>query len=304
MKRYDQGLAHEHSAGARITYGGDEFVFVEVSAEMQLAANFTVMGIVQELTARKVPGLVEVCPANSSLLLRIDPEIIHPFALADQIKAIEQELASHEQQVIETRIIEVPVWYDDPFTREVGAKFREGYHQDPAGTDLDYAARINGFASPAEFIAAHHQSPWLVSMVGFVAGLPFMYQLVDREHQLEVPKYLSPRTDTPKLTVGHGGCFGCIYSVRGAGGYQMFGVAAAPIYDPSQQLPDFADFMILFRPGDVVKFKPVSQTEYEEIQQQVAAGTFKYQIKPVSYTTAEAIADPAALGARLSGALS
>ena len=86
-------------------------------------------------------------------------------------------------------------------------------------------------------------------MVGFVAGLPFLFQLVDREKQLEVPKYLSPRTDTPKLTVGHGGCFGCIYSVRGAGGYQMFGVAAAPIFDPAQSLADFKDFMVFFRPG-------------------------------------------------------
>ena len=69
-------------------------------------------------------------------------------------------------------------------------------------------------------------------MVGFVAGLPFLYQMVDRARQIEVPKYLRPRTDTPKLTVGHGGCFGCIYSVRGAGGYQMFGITPMPIYDP------------------------------------------------------------------------
>ena len=36
-----------------------------------------------------------------------------------------------------------------------------------------------------------------------------------------------------------GGCFGCIYSVRGAGGYQMFGITPMPIYDPepADQLP-------------------------------------------------------------------
>ena len=83
-----------------------------------------------------------------------------------------------------------------------------------------------------DFIAAHSGAPWFVSMVGFVAGLPFLYQMVERAKQIEVPKYLRPRTDTPKLTVGHGGCFGCIYSVRGAGGYQMFGITPVPIYDP------------------------------------------------------------------------
>ncbi|MFX5680547.1 carboxyltransferase domain-containing protein, partial [Acinetobacter baumannii] len=71
------------------------------------------------------------------------------------------------------------------------------------------------------FIKAHSSAPWFVSMVGFVAGLPFLYQMVERQRQIQAPKYLRPRTDTPKLTVGHGGCFSCIYSVRGAGGYQM-----------------------------------------------------------------------------------
>jgi urea carboxylase len=85
-------------------------------------------------------------------------------------------------------------------------------------TDLEYAAKINGYADVASFVAAHSGSPWFVSMVGFVAGLPFLYQMVERQRQIEVPKYLRPRTDTPKLTVGHGGCFSCVYSVRGAGG--------------------------------------------------------------------------------------
>ncbi|MET5019971.1 carboxyltransferase domain-containing protein, partial [Burkholderia pseudomallei] len=97
-----------------------------------------------------------------------------------------------------------------------------------------------------EFIAAHAGSPWFGSMVGFVAGLPFMYQLVERERQLQVPKYLRPRTDTPKLTVGPGGCFVCIYSVRGAGVYQMFGVTRAQIFDPAQRLYYLRDFMVFF----------------------------------------------------------
>ena len=57
-----------------------------------------------------------------------------------------------------------------------------------------------------------------------------------QQRQIQSPKYLRPRTDTPKLTVGHGGCFGCIYSVRGAGGYQLSGDALALRLDPG--LPD------------------------------------------------------------------
>ena len=113
----------------------------------------------------------------------------------------------------------------------------------PESTDIEYAARINNLDGVEDFIKAHSGSPWFVSMVGFVAGLPFLYQMVERKRQIEVPKYLRPRTDTPKLTVGHGGCFGCIYSVRGAGGYQMFGITPMPIYDPNQKISYLRDFM-------------------------------------------------------------
>ncbi|MET1034957.1 MAG: carboxyltransferase domain-containing protein [Arthrobacter sp.] len=277
---------------ARYTWGGDEFLFVEIAEAMSLQAYFKVMSMATVLADQGLDGVVDVCPANASLLIRFDPDVLPGAELETAVRAIESDLRGRRHPAIQTRIVEVPVWYDDPFTAEVGARFREGYHQDPSGTDLDYAAKVNGLADAAEFIRRHHEQPWLVSMVGFVAGLPFLFQLVPQEDQLEVPKYLSPRTDTPKLTVGHGGCFGCIYSVRGAGGYQMFGVAAAPIFDPSQALEDFRDFMVFFRPGDLVRFRPVDEEEYRRIQDEVEAGTFRYRQAPVTFELEKALADP------------
>ncbi|TDK26535.1 carboxyltransferase domain-containing protein [Arthrobacter crusticola] len=278
---------------ARYTWGGDEFLFVEIAEAMSLAANYKANAMAALLTARSLPGVTDICPANASLLLRFNPDILPPDRLEAEVRGVEDEVAHSSHQTLDTRIIEVPVWYDDPYTRETGARFRKG-HQRPEGTDLDFAAEENGLASPAEFIRRHHESPWLVSMVGFVAGLPFMFQIVPQKDQLEVPKYLSPRTDTPALTVGHGGCFACIYSVRGAGGYQMFGIAAAPIFDPAQRLADFRDFMIFFRPGDIVKFRPVEEAEYREIQAQVDAGTYTYRQAPVVFDLQRALDDPAA----------
>jgi urea carboxylase len=277
---------------ARYTWGGDEFLFVEVSEAMSLAANLKVMSMASRLTAADLVGIVDICPANASLLVRFDPDALPPSDLEAAVRAIERDLAHHHDHELETRIIEVPVWYGDPFTAEVAQRFREGFHQEPSGTDIDFAAKVNHLEDAAEFIQRHHEQPWLVSMVGFVAGLPFLFQLVEREKQLEVPKYLSPRTDTPKLTVGHGGCFGCIYSVRGAGGYQMFGIAAAPIFDPAQSLEDFRDFMVFFRPGDIVKFKPITEADYREIQTQVSDGTFRYRQASVTFDLSKALADP------------
>lgn len=289
--------------GARYTWGGDEFLFVEVSEAMSLPANFKVMTIAGRLSEAHLEGIVDICPANASLLVRFDPDVLPPQELENAVRDIERDLMSHQERPLETRIIEVPVWYEDPFTAEVAQRFREGFHQEPEGSDIDYAAKVNHLKDAAEFIQRHHEQPWLVSMVGFVAGLPFLFQLVDREKQLEVPKYLSPRTDTPKLTVGHGGCFGCIYSVRGAGGYQMFGVAAAPIFDPSQELADFKDFMVFFRPGDIVKFKPVTEAEYNAIQAEITAGTFRYRQAPVTFELSKALADPEGYNRQLMEAL-
>jgi urea carboxylase len=277
---------------ARYTWGGDEFLFVEVDEAMSLAANFKVMTLASRLSEENFGGVTDICPANASLLIRFDPDVLAPSALEAAVRRLEGEAERGGADTLQTRIIEVPVWYDDPFTAEVAQRFREGFHQAPEGTDLDYAAKVNGLKDAAEFIRRHHEQPWIVSMVGFVAGLPFLFQLVEREKQLEVPKYLSPRTDTPRLTVGHGGCFGAIYSVRGAGGYQMFGVAAAPIYDPAQALPDFDDFMVFFRPGDIVKFRPVDEQEYNAIQDQVESGSFRYRQAPVTFELHRALEDP------------
>lgn len=200
----------------RYTFGGDEHIFVEMDDEMSLEAFFKAIAISRAVHAAKIDGVTEILPANASFEVRFNPDIIHPDEMMAQLKALEGTANTAEPHMT-TRIIEIPVFYQDPWTHETLMRFRER-HQDPSGSDLEYAARINGFDSVEAFIEAHHAQPWFVSMVGFVSGLPFLYQLVEREKQIEVPKYLRPRTDTPELTVGYGGCFSCVYSVRGAGG--------------------------------------------------------------------------------------
>lgn len=269
----------------RYTFGGDEHIFVEVDEEMSLEAFFKSLFMTGGVRDKKIKGVTEICPSNASFQIKFDPDVISPDDMLATLKKIE-DTAVHAKRSIETRIIEVPVFYKDPWTHETLMRFRER-HQDPSGTDLDYAARINGFASADDFIKAHHSAPWFVSMVGFVAGLPFLYQMVDRARQLEVPKYLRPRTDTPKLTVGYGGCFSCIYSVRGAGGYQMFGITPMPIYDPNQEISYLKDFMVFFNPGDIVKFKPIDRATYDQIVADVEGGIFKPLVKPVTFSLDE-----------------
>lgn len=279
------------SSPARYSFGGDEHVFVEISEDMSLTAFFKGMAICTELQRRAVPGITEICPANAAYQVRFDPDVIAPDQVMRTLKEIEHAVGGADLE-LQTRVVEVPVLYNDPWTHETLMKFRER-HQDPTSTDIEYGARINGFESVDAFIDAHSGAPWFVSMVGFVAGLPFLFQMVERDQQIEVPKYLRPRTDTPKLTLGHGGCFSCIYSVRGAGGYQMFGITPAPIFDPAQALPYLKDFMVFFRPGDIVKWKPIDRAEYDRNVAEVEAGTFNLHIRPVQFSLKRFLADPA-----------
>ncbi len=285
----------------RYTFGGDEHIFVEVDDAMSLEAFFVSLAITNAVRDAKIDGVTEICPANASFQIKFDPDVIHPDRLMGMLKEMEKD-AERAESKLNTRIIEIPVHYQDPWTHETLMRFRER-HQDPDATDIEYAARINGYDDVAAFIEAHSGAPWFVSMVGFVSGLPFLYQMVDRPRQIEVPKYLRPRTDTPKLTVGYGGCFSCIYSVRGAGGYQMFGITPMPIYDPQQEVSYLKDFMVFFKPGDIVKWKPISREEYDAAVEDVQAGRFEPRMRDVVFDLKAFNADIDGTNAKLMEAL-
>lgn len=285
----------------RYTFGGDEHLFVECDESMSLEAFFKSLSMTTAVKQSGIRGVTEICPANASFQIKFDPDVIKPDDILREVQAIEAQ-AEKSEPVIRTRVVEIPVYYQDPWTHETLMRFRER-HQDPKATDLEYAARVNNFATVGDFIAAHSGAPWFVSMVGFVAGLPFMYQMVDRPRQLQVPKYLRPRTDTPKLTVGYGGCFACIYSVRGAGGYQMFGITPMPIFDPEQKTSYLKDFMVFFRPGDIVKFKSIGREEYDQAVADVESGKFMPAMSDVTFDLREFQKDIDGYNAKLEGAV-
>ena len=285
----------------RYSFGGDEHVFVEIDEEMSLDAFFKSLSMTNAVRDSRIKGVTEICPANASLQIRFDPDVISPDDMLAEVKRLESA-ADKATPTLKTRIIEIPVYYNDPWTHETLTRFRER-RQEPDLTDLEYTAKINNYRSVDDLVKAHAGAPWFVSMVGFVAGLPFLYQMVERKRQIQAPKYLRPRTDTPKLTVGHGGCFGCIYSVRGAGGYQMFGITPMPIYDPNQKISYLRDFMCLFKPGDIVKWKPIERPAYDEAVADVEAGRFSPTIRDVSFSLTEFNRDIDGYNRKLEGVL-
>lgn len=277
--------------GAALSHGGDEFVFVELSEEMSLETTLRVIAITDALRHRALPGMIDVCPAHVSYMVRLDPDVLDPRTLEGLLDEIHAACSGMEHLTIHGRLIEIPVLYRDPWTVETLMRFRDR-HQAPDLDDLEFAARANGFPDVDDFVRAHSASPWIATFIGFMPGNAECYQLVPSSRQLQTPKYLRPRTDTPERAVGHGGAFTTIYPVRGAGGFQLFGRSAVPVFDPQQRLADFADSIVLPRSGDIFKYRPVDRDEYDDIRADVEGGTYRYRVHPVQFDLAAFSSDP------------
>jgi len=275
----------------RYEYGGDDYVFVQLDEEMSFDANFTAQAITQEVREQELPGLVEVAPANASYLVQFDPLEIEPDALIEELKRLNEEIDVTEYEW-EARAIDIPVLFEDEWTHETVMRFRDR-HQDPDATDLEYSAQLNGLESVEAFIDAFVGSPHLVTMVGFVPGLPWCFQMVPRERQMEVPKYRQPRTFTPGRAVGFGGAFSVVYPVQGAGGYQLYGRTPIEVLDIEQRLPDFQDSIVLPNPGDVMCYRPIDRDEYDAIREEVEAGTYEFTTDTFEFVPDEFFTDSA-----------
>lgn len=285
----------------RYEYGGDDYVFVELDQDMSFDANFKAQAITRALRSRDLPGIIEIAPANTSYLVQFDPGDIHPDELIRELKELE-----HQTDILaeewEATVYDIPVLYQDEWTHETVMNFRDR-HQDPASTDLEYCARINGFDSVADFIDHHSGPPHLVSLVGFVPGLPQCFQMCPREEQIVVPKYEQPRTNTPGRAVGQGGAFTCIYPAQGAGGYQLYGRTPIEVLDTTQTLPDFRDSISLPNPGDIISYRQISREEYDAVREEITDGSYRFNSGTVTFHPDEFFRDPYAYNEEVMGVL-
>lgn len=106
---------------ARYSFGGDDHIFVEVAEEMSLEAFFKSLSITNAVRESRIGGVTEICPANASCQIKFDPDRIRPADLLAELKSLEAA-AGDTEAVLRTRIVEVPVFYNDPWTHETLSK--------------------------------------------------------------------------------------------------------------------------------------------------------------------------------------
>ena len=256
--------------------GGDRYITVEFGNEMNLELNFMAQGLAKALKDSDTTGLVESAPCFASLLVHYEPRLIALNDMIQELKRLSQSLGSTDEIELNSRLFTFETLYLDPWTKECIDDYRDKLNPDKE-YDPDFVARLNNLKDRDQLVRVHSNSEYWVASLGFWPGLPFL-QPLDPRAMITCPKYNPPRTWTPQGTVGMGGSASAIYPVATPGGYQLFGRTPVPIWDTEQRFDAFEGDIVLFQPGDRIKFQPVTREVYDDAERKVQEGSYMYNI--------------------------
>ena len=185
------------------------------------------------MQAANIAGLVDVTPAFTTLLVQFDPILTDHRSVRLALEHIcLQSVATHNPT---GRTVEIPVCYGGAY-----------------GADFTFVCEHAGL-SPQEVIDLHSGRDYLIYMIGFLPGFPYLGGMDER---LFTPRLQIPRTNIPAGSVGIGGEQTGIYPIESPGGWQLIGRTPLALFDPS------ATDRPLYQAGDRIRFVPISPAEY------------------------------------------
>jgi allophanate hydrolase subunit 1 len=263
-------------------YAGSETILVEYGEMVfDLTLNFIVTAVDDALRTTPIEGLVETAPGFRSMLIVYDPERLRTDELIDRLHAIHDGLPDTRAMKIPSRLIHLPLAFDDSQSRQAVQRYVNGVRADApnceGGNNIDYIVRYNGLADRDELYESILATEMWTAFIGFFPGLPFMFP-VDPRDAIFAPKYNPTRVWTAEGAVGLGGPCVAIYPVESAGGYQLFG-RTLPIYDLQGRNAIFRENPLLLGPGDRVKFHRVDEDELLSLWEDVRADRYAYRIE-------------------------
>lgn len=254
---------------------GDLYIGVEYGDTSELTMNFKVNALNIAIKQRGIEGIVETIPTARSLAIVYNPLKIEKRRLIDELKKIEVEENLDGLTELPSRIIKIPVWFNDPWSDEC-VKAHGGEN------NLEFIAKTNG-TKVDEVIRIYTSTKYWISGVGFLLGTFGCVPLEPQKIILKAPKWNVPRKWTPERTVAVAGISIAVHSIVSPGGYQLIGRTPIDIYDPLQKNPIFKGNPVLVKAGDRVEFYPISEAEYHRIRREVEEGTYNYEVEEGIY---------------------
>lgn len=276
----------------RVVYrrAGDKYLLVEYGPiVLDFELRFRAHVLMSRLQERTVAGIIDLTPGIRSLQIHYDSRVVSLASLLDELRDIEDSMGDIGDIEVPSRIVHMPLSWDDAATQLAIAKYMQSVRADApwCPSNIEFIRRINGLDSIDDVKAIAYGASYLVLGLGDVyLGAPVATPL-DPRHRLVTTKYNPARTWTPENAVGIGGAYMCIYGMEGPGGYQFIG-RTAQVWNTYHLTPEFdADKPWLLRFFDQIRFYPVSADELLAFRDGFLQGKVGLQIEPTTFKLSE-----------------
>lgn len=269
---------------------GDGALLVEFGPNvLDLNLRFVAHAFMVELGRRKLHGVLECTPGIRSLQVQFDATKISSAELLSALGDIEASLEKQKDICVPSRIVHLPLSWDDPQTQLAARKYQQLVRKDApwCPDNIEFIRRINGLDSVDAVRDIVFGASYMVMGLGDVyLGAPVATP-VDPRHRLVTTKYNPARTWTPENAVGIGGAYLCIYGMEGPGGYQFVG-RTLQVYSRFRVTKDFvADKPWLLRFFDQLRFYPVEAEELLQMRADFAAGRHELKVEASEFSLAD-----------------
>jgi urea carboxylase len=273
---------------------GDKYLLIEYGPlVLDLNLRFRVHALMTHLEAEAIAGILDLTPGIRSLQVHYDSRLLPLDRLLPLLLAAETQLPAIEDMQVPTRIVHLPLSWDDAATRLAIEKYMQSVRKDApwCPSNIEFIRRINDLESIEEVKRIVFEASYLVMGLGDVyLGAPVATP-VDPRHRLVTTKYNPARTWTPENAVGIGGAYMCVYGMEGPGGYQFVGRTLQMWNRWRDERQGAAQFTAgkpwLLRFFDQIRFYPVSAEELLQIREDFPLGRYKLRIEETTFSLAE-----------------
>lgn len=246
--------AYGREGHLRLSPLGDSAVLVSLGSAIDEETHRRVTAATAWLEARPFQGLRECVPSYAAVAVYYDPLAVKYSRCGDELRhaTVLETVCSRVERLLEGlqtdaggapehgRTVDIPVCYG-------------GEH----GPDLSFVATHNGLTED-EVIAIHSGAAYLVYMLGFAPGFPYLGGMPER---IAAPRRSTPRTVIPEGSVGIAGGQTGVYPLATPGGWQLIGRTPLRLFRPDDSSPS------LLGPGDRVRFIPITSEQYMRYQE-------------------------------------
>jgi urea carboxylase len=265
---------------------GDANLLVEYGPiVLDLELRLRVHALMTWLQEQQLAGIVDLTPGIRSLQVHYDGRVLPLPDLLSLLMAAESTLAAIDDVQVPTRIVELPLSWDDDATRLAIERYMQSVRADApwCPSNIEFIRRINGLDSADDVRRIVFEASYLVLGLGDVyLGAPVATPL-DPRHRLVTTKYNPARTWTPENAVGIGGAYLCVYGMEGPGGYQFVG-RTCQVWNTYKVTDAFAAGRPwLLRFFDQIRFYPVSPQELLDFRADFLHGRAHVRIRESTF---------------------